>query len=259
MRKKSQENAESSKANKDITPLMAYESTANLSTTKTRSRRNVSADIHRTDGYKNIEDGFKAIKMRLGRDTLKEDLSRVEAMRNHIGDDIELMADANEAWRVDQALKASNELANFNLTWLEEPITPDDFRGYAYLKNNGATPIAAGENLHTLKEFQQLFYYDGVDFPEPDYTTCGGFTPFMKIAKLAEAYNLPVMSHGAHDVHVHLLAACQNAAYIEVHAFGIEDYISNPLKMEDGYGIAPEKPGIGFEFNFDKLKQFKNS
>ena len=206
---------------------------------------------------KNIEDGFKAIKMRLGRDTLKEDLSRVEAMRNHIGDDIELMADANEAWRVDQALKASNELANFNLTWLEEPITPDDFRGYAYLKNNGATPIAAGENLHTLKEFQQLFYYDGVDFPEPDYTTCGGFTPFMKIAKLAEAYNLPVMSHGAHDVHVHLLAACPNAAYIEVHAFGIEEYISNPLKMENGYGIAPDTPGIGFKFNFDKLKEFK--
>ena len=77
-------------------------------------------------------------------------------MRNHIGDDIELMADANEAWRVDQALKASNELANFNLTWLEEPITPDDFRGYAYLKNNGATPIAAGENLTYFKRISTI-------------------------------------------------------------------------------------------------------
>ena len=208
---------------------------------------------------KNIEQGYKAIKMRLGRETLKEDLQRVEAVRNHIGDSVELMADANEAWRVDQALKASNELANFNLTWLEEPITPDDYRGYAYLKNNGATPIAAGENLHTLKEFQELFYHNGVDFPEPDYTTCGGFTPFMKIAKLAEAYNLPVMSHGAHDVHIQLLAACPNTAYMEVHAFGIEDYITNPLKIENGYGIAPDLPGIGFEFDLEKLKKYKTN
>lgn len=207
----------------------------------------------------NIEQGYKAIKMRLGRESLKEDISRVEAMRKHIGDDIELMADANEAWRVDQALKASNELSNFNLTWLEEPITPDDFRGYAYLKKNGITPIAAGENLHTLREFQELFSNDGVDFPEPDYTTCGGFTPFMKIAKLAEAYNLPVMSHGAHDAHIQLLAACPNAAYMEIHAFGIENYITNPLVIKDGFGIASDLPGIGFEFDFEKLANAKIS
>lgn len=207
----------------------------------------------------NIEQGYKAIKMRLGRESLREDLSRVEAMRKHIGDDIELMADANEAWRVDQALKASNELANFNLTWLEEPITPDDYRGYAYLKSNGSTPIAAGENLHTLREFQELFSYDGVDFPEPDYTTCGGFTPFMKIARLAEAYNLPVMSHGAHDAHIQLLSACPNAAYMEVHAFAIDDYISNPLIIKEGFGVASDLPGIGFEFDFKKLATAKIS
>ncbi|PPR16868.1 MAG: 3,6-anhydro-alpha-L-galactonate cycloisomerase [Alphaproteobacteria bacterium MarineAlpha9_Bin3] len=208
---------------------------------------------------KNIEDGFKAIKMRLGRESLKEDIKRVEAVRTHIGDDIELMADANEAWRVDQALKASNELSNFDLTWLEEPITPDDYQGYSYLRNHGKTPLASGENLHTLREFQLLMSFNGVDFPEPDYTTCGGFTPLMKIAKLAEAYNLPIITHGAHDTHIQLLAACPNAAYMEVHAFGIEDYISNPLKMENGYGIASDLPGIGFEFNFDKLKQYKTN
>ena len=79
----------------------------------------------------------------------------------------------------------------------------------------------------------------------------------MKIAKLAEAYNLPVMSHGAHDVHIQLLAACPNTAYMEVHAFGIEDYITNPLKIENGYGIAPDLPGIGFEFDLDRSEQNK--
>ena len=207
---------------------------------------------------KNIEeDGFKAIKMRLGRETLKEDLQRVESVRNHIGDNIELMADANEAWRLDQAIKASNLLSEFNLTWLEEPITPDDFSGYNLLKLKGSTPIAAGENLHTLQEFQQLISNKGVDFPEPDFTTCGGITPFMKIAALAEANNLPVMSHGAHDVHIQILGGCSNAAYIEVHAFGIEDYISHPMEMEDGFGVASDRYGIGFDFDFDKLKKFE--
>ena len=208
-----------------------------------------------TQASKNINDGYKAIKMRLGRDTLKEDIERVAAVRKHIGDNIELMADANEAWRVDQAIKASNILSEFNLTWLEEPLRPDDYAGYKLLRLKGKVPIAAGENLHTIAEFLQLFQSQGVDFPEPDFTTCGGITPFMKIAKIADAFNLPVMSHGAHEIHLSLLAACPNAAYLEVHAFGIEDYILKPMKMENGYAVAPERPGHGVDFNFEKLKQ----
>ena len=136
-----------------------------------------------------MEDGYKAIKMRLGRESLKEDLQRVEAVRKHIGDEIELMADANEAWRVDQALKASNELSNFNLTWLEEPITPDDYKGYAYLKDNGKTPIAAGENLHTLQEFQLLFHFNGVDFPEPDSPTKPSISPLCSLKEILSSFD----------------------------------------------------------------------
>ena len=112
------------------------------------------------------------------------------------------MADANEAWRVDQALRAAQALREFDLIWLEEPIRPDDFAGYAHLRAHGGVPLAAGENLHTLAEFTGLIAAGGVDFPEPDLTTCGGVTPFMKIARLAEANNLPVISHGAHDLHI---------------------------------------------------------
>ncbi len=114
---------------------------------------------------KSIDAGHTSVKMRLGRPTISEDISRVEAMRDHIGDDIELMADANEAWRVDQAARAMRELANFDMVWLEEPITPDDFAGYAHLKNLGLVPLASGENLHSLPEFTQLIAAGGVDFP----------------------------------------------------------------------------------------------
>ena len=92
---------------------------------------------------------------------------------------------------------------------------------------------------------------------EPDLTTCGGITIFMKVAHLAEAHGLPVTSHGAHDIHVHLLAAAPNAAYLEVHGFGLEKYMAHSLEMRDGMAIAPDRPGHGIEFDWDALKRFK--
>ena len=80
----------------------------------------------------------------------------------------------------------------------------------------------------------------GVSYPEPDVTNCGGVTVFMKVAHLAEAFNLPVTSHGAHDVTVHLLAAVPNRSFLETHGFGINSYIADPLRIEDGYAIAPD-------------------
>ena len=205
---------------------------------------------------KSLDSGHRSIKMRLGKPSLKEDIARVSAMREHLPDDVELMADANEAWRVDQAVNALNSLEPFGLVWVEEPITPDDFQGFKHLRSLGKVPIATGENLHTLVEFNQLIACGGVDFPEPDFTTCGGITPFMKIARLAEANNLPVISHGAHDIHVHLLAACPNAAYLEVHAFGLDDFIAHPMVIKDGFAKAPDRPGHGMGFDWDKLNSF---
>lgn len=201
-----------------------------------------------------VEEGFHSVKMRLGRPTLAEDVARVEAMRNHLPDDIELMADANEAWRVDETMRAMAMLKPFDLVWLEEPIAPDNIEGYARLRAAGHVPIAAGENLHTLAEFTALIRAGGVDFPEPDLTTCGGITPFMKIAKLAEAHGLPVISHGAHDLHVHLLAASPNAAYLEWHAFGLDRFMADPLTVQNGFATAPERSGHGIDFDWDRLK-----
>jgi len=198
--------------------------------------------------------GYKSIKMRLGKPTLREDVERVAAVRELIGPDIELMTDANEAWRTDQAMRAFHALKEFDLVWIEEPIRPDDYAGYAHLRAHGGVPIAAGENLHTLAEFTALITAHGVDFPEPDLTTCGGITPWMKVAHLAEAHGLPVIAHGAHDLHVHLLAAVPNAAYLEVHGFGLDRFMAQPLQMKDGLAIAPDRPGHGIEFDWEALQ-----
>jgi L-alanine-DL-glutamate epimerase-like enolase superfamily enzyme len=204
-------------------------------------------------GMASVEAGFRAVKMRLGRPTLAEDVRRAAAMRDHLPDDVEMMADANEAWRVDQAVRAMRALAPLDLVWLEEPIAPDDLAGYAHLRSLGLIPLAAGENLHTVPEFAALIGAGGVDFPEPDLTTCGGITPFMKVARLAEANGLPVISHGAHDVHVHLLAACPNAAYLEWHAFGLDRVMAEPLTVSEGVCRAPDRPGHGIDFDWERL------
>ena len=205
---------------------------------------------------KSLEKGFRSIKMRLGKDFLLDDIKRIEAMRNHLPDNVMLMADANEAWRIDQAVIAFKEIEKFNLVWLEEPIKPDDFNGYSYLRSLGKIPIAAGENLHNLAEFNHLVNVNGVDFLEPDLTTCGGITPFMKVAKLAEINNLPMCSHGVHELHVHLLASLPNASYLEFHAWRIDDFIEAPLKVINGYTQAPDLPGHGINFDFDKVKSY---
>ena len=177
----------------------------------------------------NLDKGFRAIKMKVGRARLSEDAERVQAMRAHLGADFPLMADANMRWTVDESIRAARAFRDSNLTWLEEPTIPDDVAGHARIVREGGVPIATGENLHTLHEFTQMIAAGGVTFPEPDVTNCGGITVFMKVAHLAEAYNLPVTSHGAHDLTVHLLAALPNRSYLEVHGFGLDRYIERPI------------------------------
>ncbi|MGF6227579.1 L-alanine-DL-glutamate epimerase-like enolase superfamily enzyme [Inquilinus ginsengisoli] len=153
--------------------------------------------LRQTDG--NLAKGFRAIKMKVGRERLGEDVARVKAMRAHLGEEFPLMVDANMKWTVDQAIRAARALQPYDLTWIEEPTIPDDPAGHARIVRDGGVPIAAGENLRTLWEFKQYIAAEAVTYPEPDVTNCGGVTPFMKIARLAEAFNLPVTTHGAHD------------------------------------------------------------
>lgn len=163
------------------------------------------------------------------------------------------MVDANMRWSVDEAIRAARALAPFEPVWLEEPTIPDDVPGHARIVREGGLPIAAGENLHTLYEFRQLIAAGGVTFPEPDVTNCGGVTVFMKVCHLAEAFNLPVTSHGAHDLTVHLLAAVPNRSYLEAHGFGLDRFIAGPLRIEAGLAVAPDRPGHGVELDWKAL------
>jgi len=215
----------------------------------------VSALLKQTDD--NLAKGFRAIKMKVGRDCASEDVAKVAAMRRHLGDGFPLMVDANMKWTAQEAIQRARMLRPYELVWLEEPTIPDDVAGHARILREGGIPIATGENLHTLWEFKHMIEAGGVSYPEPDVTNCGGVTVFMKVAHLAEAHNLPITSHGAHDITVHLLAACSNRSYLEAHGFGLDRYISQPLSIVEGCAIAGDTPGHGVEFDWAGLARLQ--
>jgi len=205
----------------------------------------------------NLQRGFRAIKMKVGRPRLREDAERVAAMRAFLGPDVPLMVDANMRWTVDEAIRASRAFAPSEVYWLEEPTIPDDVAGHARIVRDGALPVAAGENLRTVHEFAHLIAAGGVSFPEPDVSNVGGVTAWMKVAHLAEAHNLPVTSHGVHDLHVHLLAAVPNASYLEAHGFGLERFLAHPLAIREGEATAPDRPGHGVELDWRGLEPLR--
>ncbi len=202
--------------------------------------------------------GFQAIKMKVGRAQLAEDIARVRAVRDLIGPHITLMVDANMRWSIAEAIRAARALADNDLYWLEEPTIPDDIDGHARIAREGGLPIATGENLHTLYEFQHMITHGGISFPEPDVSNIGGITTWLKVAHLAEAHHLPVTSHGVHDLHVHLLAAVPNASYLEVHGFGLERFIQEPLQLVGGEALAPDRPGHGVSFEWETLEAHRD-
>lgn len=206
----------------------------------------------------NLDRGFRAIKCKVGRPRLAEDVARVAALRDVVGADFPLMVDANMGWRPDQAIVAARALRDFRLVWLEEPTQPEDVAGHARIAEQGGIAIATGENFHLLSEFAAFIGAGAVQFPEPDVTTCGGITVFMKVARLAEAANLPLTSHGAHDLTVHLLAAVPNKSYLEAHGFGLDRYIADPFKLDDrGRATAPDRPGHGIDFDWAALEKLR--
>lgn len=210
------------------------------------------------DNVKNqIAAGHTAVKIKLGKSTISEDLERVKAVREAIGPDIVFMVDANMSWSVERAVKTARELEKYDIFWLEEPIIPDDHYGMARLAESTTVPLAMGENLHTIYEHKHALQFSKIGFIQPDASNIGGITGWLKVADLAEGYNIPVCSHGMQELHVSLLSAVPHAGYLEIHSFPIDEYTMNKVSVKDGRAMAPETPGTGVIFNWDKLNQYE--
>lgn len=211
--------------------------------------------LNNIQGY--LDKGFKAVKIKVGKENYLEDVERVAAVRKLIGPDVVFMVDANYSLSVEQAIVFGKAIEQYDITWFEEPTIPDDYLGFAEISKNISIPLAMGENLHTLHEFGYAIAQANLSFLQPDASNIGGITGFLRVAKLAKENNLPLCSHGMHELHVSLLASQSHSGYLEVHSFPIDQYTKYPLQLdEDGRAIAPDVAGTGVVFDDALLGQY---
>lgn len=201
------------------------------------------------------EGGFKAIKLRLGRPTLKEDLEAIRIVRDAVGDDILLMTDFNQGLTFGEALQRMHALDDQGLYWFEEPIAYDNLEGCAQLAREIRTPIQIGENIYGPREFHKAVMARAADLYMSDLMRIGGVTGWMRSAAIAGAAGLPLSSHLYPLVSAHLLRVSESADWLEWSNWA-EPILAEPFVVKNGFASVPDTPGNGVAWNETAVKKF---
>ncbi|MFF5264328.1 mandelate racemase/muconate lactonizing enzyme family protein [Actinomadura viridis] len=191
-----------------------------------------------------LERGIGGVKIKVGQPDTRADLARVDAVREHLGDAVPLMVDANQQWDRATAHRMGRALEEHALTWIEEPLDAYDHAGHAALATALDTPVATGEMLTGVTEHAELIRAGGADIVQPDAPRVGGITPFLRVAALAEHGHLQLAPHFAMEIHVHLAAAYRAEPWVE-HFEWLEPLFNERLEIRDGRMLVPERPGLG--------------
>lgn len=206
-------------------------------------------------GY--LDAGLNGVKIKIGQPDMADDIARIRAVRAQIGADAAFAIDANYSMTVDEAIDLAHAVKDQNILWFEEPIIPDDYPGYARVTEATGMPVAQGENLHTIHEFEMALAQSQLTYLQPDASNCGGITGFLRAAALAEQAGVVVCSHGMQELHVSLLAGLGSEGWLEVHSFPIDRYTTRPLVIESARAVAPDVPGTGVLFDWARLAPHK--
>lgn len=187
--------------------------------------------------------GIGGIKLKVGHPDPRVDLARVAAVREAIGPEVPLMVDANQQWERATALRMSRRLAEYDLTWIEEPIDAHDVEGFVALARALDTPIATGEMLTRVSEHWALLQAGGADILQPDVPRVGGITPFARVAALADQAGVPLAPHFVMELHIHLAAVQPREPWVE-HFDWLEPLFNERLAIENGRMLVPTVPGL---------------
>ena len=204
---------------------------------------NASIDEVKERASKSLEDGIGGIKIKVGLPDSAEDLRRVSAVREHIGD-APLMVDANQQWDRATALRMGRTLDELGLVWIEEPLDAYDVEGHARLTRTLDTPIATGEMLSSVAEHRALIDARACDIVQPDAPRVGGITQFMRLLTLADEAGLDIAPHFAMEIHLHLAACYPRETWVE-HFDWLDPLFNERLETKDGRMIVPDRPGLG--------------
>jgi L-alanine-DL-glutamate epimerase-like enolase superfamily enzyme len=213
--------------------------------------RDLTLDEVVSAGPRLVDKGFRQMKTQMalpGKTNARIEADRMRRVREAIGPDIDLMCDINQRWSVQQAISFGKRVEEVGLYWLEDVTACDDYAGLARVAEALDTPVAGGEYLYGPVPFRHMMEARSVDIVMVDLMRAGGITQWMKIASMAEAFNLPIVSHLVPEIHVHLVAAVPNGLTVEYMPRALRLWKETP-KIEKGMLVVPQKPGLGLEFD----------
>ena len=203
-----------------------------------------------------LEGGFKAVKLRLGYDTLAADIAAVRVVRARLPAGVELMVDYNQALSVADALARGRALDAEGVYWIEEPIRHDDYRGTAVLAGELATPIQIGENFSQSHAMEEALLAGACDYVMPDLERIGGVTGWLRAAALAHAHGREMSSHLFPEVSAHLLAVTPTAHWLE-YVDWAAPLLAEPLVIADGMALIPDRPGNGLAWDAAAVERYR--
>ena len=224
-------------------------------------RRGLTDKQAETAARRLVDKGFVEMKTQMalpGNPTPAEEVRRVRVVRDAIGPDIKLMCDINQRWRVEQAIDIGKRAEDVGLFWLEDVTSYDDYAGIARVNAALSTPIAGGEYVWGIVPFRHMIEARSVDYVMIDLCRVGGVTQWLKVAGMAEAFNLPVVSHVIPEFHAQLIAAIPNGLTVEYMPWMLKLFQETP-KLEKGHLVMPTTPGLGLRFDAAQVAKYRVS
>jgi len=197
--------------------------------------------------------GWPGVKVKVGKPSLREDVRRLAALRDALGPDIEIMVDANQSMTLAEARRRAHAFEPFELSWLEEPLPADDLTGHARLAAGTSIPVAVGESLYSVAQFREYLAAGAAGIVQVDVARIGGITPWLKVAHLAESFNVAVCPHFLMELHVSLAAAVSNGRFVE-HIPQLRAVTTREMTVLDGHAVAPDQPGLGIAWDRDAIE-----
>lgn len=200
-----------------------------------------------------VKRGFKAVKIKVGSPHWKTDVERLQKVRQAVGNDINIMMDANQGMQLPEAIQLAKAANDLNIYWFEEPLHHENFDGFQTLKNQTGISLAMGEREYNTQPLIQLMQRRAIDIWQPDILRIGGVEPWRESAALAAGFHVPVLPHYYKDYDVPLLCTIPNGVGAESFDW-IDGLIDNPMLVKDGFAYPHQQAGWGFQFIDDHLK-----